>query len=47
LGSHGPFAVEVPYNIQEPTRVLLTVTEGGRDYSDPLHIASLEVMLSP
>jgi hypothetical protein len=47
LGSFGPFAVEVPYNIQDPTKVLLTVTEGGRDYSDPLHISSLEVMLSP
>lgn len=29
LGSYGPFAVEVPYKITDPTKVLLTVTEGG------------------
>jgi hypothetical protein len=47
LGSYGPFAVEVPYKITEPTKVLLTVTEGGSGLDDPIHISSLDVMLSP
>lgn len=47
LGSFGPFAVEVPYKIDNPTKVLLTVTEGGSSFSDPIHISSMEVMLSP
>jgi hypothetical protein len=47
LGSYGPFAVEVPYKISDPTKVLLTVMEGGANYSDPIHISSMDVMLSP
>jgi len=39
--------VEVPYKINNPTKVLLTVTEGGSSFSDPTHISSMEVMLSP
>lgn len=46
-GSYGEFVVEVPYNIGDPTKVLLTVTEGADSLSDVIHLSSIEVMLSP
>ncbi len=46
-GSYGTFAVEVPYKIDEPTKALLTVTEGADSISDVIHLVSIEVMLSP
>lgn len=46
-GSYGTFAVEVPYKIENPTKALLTVTEGADSISDVIHLASIEVMLSP
>lgn len=46
-GSYGPFAVEVPYQISDPVKVLLTVSEGADSITDVIHLASIEVMLSP
>lgn len=47
LGVHGPFAVEVPYKISEPTRVLLAVIEGADSLTNVIYLSSFEVMLSP
>lgn len=46
-GAYGPFAVEVPYQISDPIKVLLTVSEGADSITDVIHLASIEVMLSP
>ncbi|MGW8250679.1 MAG: hypothetical protein ACWGO1_08565, partial [Anaerolineales bacterium] len=46
-GGFGEFAVEVPYNISDPTKALLTVTEGADSISDVIRLSSIEVMLSP
>jgi hypothetical protein len=46
-GSYGTFAVEVPYQISDPTKALLTVSEGADSLNDVVHLASIEVMLSP
>jgi hypothetical protein len=46
-GSYGSFAVEVPYKITDPTKALLTVSEGADSINDIIHLASIEVMLSP
>ena len=46
-GSYGDFAVEVPYQISDPVKALLTVSEGADSLSDVVHLASIEVMLSP
>lgn len=46
-GAYGPFAVEVPYQISDPVKVLLTVSEGADSITDVIHLASIEVMLSP
>ena len=47
IGKYGTFAAEVPYNIDQPTKVLLTITEGADSINDIIHLTSLEVMLSP
>lgn len=46
-GSHGLFAVEVPYNVTETTPVRLVVYEDGESMSPYTHLSSLEVILSP
>jgi hypothetical protein len=46
-GSYTHFAVEVPYQVADPTQVLLAVSEGGNSLDDPARLVSLEVMLSP
>ncbi len=46
-GKYGEFVVEVPYNIVDPTKVLVIVTEGANSLSDVIHLSSIEVMLSP
>ena len=46
-GKYGEFVAEVPYNIVDPTKVLVTVTEGADSLSDVIHLSSIEVMLSP
>jgi len=46
-GGYGEFAVEVPYKVSEPTPALLVVLEPGASLSDVIHLASLEVLLSP
>jgi hypothetical protein len=44
---YGLFAVDVPYKVSEPERVLLTVSEGDASMTDYIHISTLEVMVSP
>lgn len=46
-GSHGTFAIEMPYTVTGPTPVLLVVWEGGSSNSDLIHLSSVEIMLSP
>lgn len=46
-GGYGHFAVEVPYDINSLTNALVTVTEGAPGIDDVIHLASVEVMLSP
>jgi hypothetical protein len=46
-GGYGEFAVEVPYDISEPTPVLVTVSEDGGIISNYSHLASVQVLLSP
>ena len=46
-GSHGEFAMEVPYQISSPTKALLTVTASTDDLSDLIYLSSIEVILSP
>ena len=46
-GAHKEFAVEVPYQVSEPTSALLIVFEAGANLSDVIHLSSLEVLLSP
>lgn len=47
VGDYGQFSVEVPYQIENPTQVLLVVSEGDEAINDLIHLSSLEVMLSP
>ena len=47
VGSHGKFSVDVPYSVEEPTRVRLVVWERGDRIPGIVHLSSLEVMLSP
>lgn len=47
LNGYRYFSGEVPYQITNPTRVLLVVTEGDEAINDIIHLTSLEVMLSP
>lgn len=42
-----PFYAEVPYSVSEATAVLLVVYEEGGLVSDMVHLASIELMLSP
>lgn len=44
---YGTFAVDVPYKVSQPEKVLLTVSEGETSISDTIHLSSLEVMVSP
>jgi hypothetical protein len=46
-GSHGEFAMEVPYQISSPTKVLLTVTASTDDLTDIIYLSSVEIILSP
>jgi len=47
VGSYGEFAVDVPYSVEEPTRVRLVVWERGDRIPGVVHLSSLEVLLSP
>lgn len=47
VGSHGKFSVDVPYSVEEPTKVRLVVWERGDRIPGIVHLSSLEVMLSP
>jgi hypothetical protein len=44
---YGLFAVEVPYEVQESTPVLLVVREEGTEYPGPVHLSSTEITLNP
>ena len=46
-GGYGQFAVEVPYQISNPTKALLIVSGSANDLSDIIYLSSIEVMLSP
>ncbi len=47
-GEHHPFEVDIPYRVNEPTWVRLTVSErGGGNLPGALNIASVLVLLSP
>ena len=47
-GEHHPFEVDIPYRVDEPTWVRLTVSErGGGNLPGALNIASLLILLSP
>lgn len=46
-GQYGHFAVEVPYEVNRTTPVLLVVTEGAEGINDLIYLTSLEIMLSP
>ena len=47
VGSRGEFAVDVPYRVEDPTRVRLVVWARGDRIPGVVHLSSLEVMLSP
>ena len=44
---HGTFAVDVPYAVTEPTRVLVVVWERGERIPGVAHLSSVEVMVGP
>ena len=46
-GEHHPFSVDVPYQVDAPTWVRVTITERGGRFPRAIHIATLEVLLSP
>jgi hypothetical protein len=46
-GGYGSFAVEVPYQVSQPTPALLVVSAGEMDNTDLIHLSSVEVLLSP
>ncbi len=46
-GGYSTFAVEVPYNITNPTSVLLVVTMGAANINDVIHLSSREIMIGP
>jgi hypothetical protein len=46
-GSYGPFAVEVPYNIDSLTNARITVTKSDPGLNEMTYLSSVEVMLSP
>jgi hypothetical protein len=47
-GSYVPFRVEVPYTVEEPTWVRLSVREDASDQiAGIIYLTSLEVLLSP
>ena len=46
-GNHGIFAIDVPYNIDTPTKARVIVWEKGDRIPGIAHLSSLEVMLSP
>jgi hypothetical protein len=47
VGTHGKFSIDVPYSVEEPTKVRLVVWERGDRIPGIVHLSSLEVMLSP
>lgn len=46
-GGFGTFAIEVAYNVSQPTAVLLVVNEGAQSMNDLIYLSSLEFMVSP
>jgi hypothetical protein len=46
-GSYVPYTIEVPYQVQSPTWVLLQVSESGTRISGIDHLTSVPVLLSP
>ena len=44
---HAPFSVEIPYNVDEPTWVLLIIRERGERIPGIIYLISTEVLLSP
>jgi hypothetical protein len=44
---HRPFAVEVPFHVDAPTWVRVTVSERDGLFPRPKHISTVEVLLSP
>lgn len=46
-GGYGPFAVEVPYNIDSLTNARITVTKSDPGLNEVTYLSSVEVMLSP
>jgi len=44
---YGTFTVEVPYQVDRLTEVLLIVTEGASAINDVTHLTSREILLSP
>jgi hypothetical protein len=44
---HSIFVVEIPYNVDDPTRVRLTIRERGDRIAGAIHLLSMEVLLSP
>jgi hypothetical protein len=46
-GGYGPFAVEVPFNIDSLTNARITVTRSDPGLNEVVYLSSVEVMLSP
>ena len=46
-GKHAPFRVEVPYSVDDPTRVRLTIKEIVTRIPGVRNLSSVEVLLSP
>lgn len=46
-GGHRLFAAEIPYQVETPTWVRITVSESGGNLARPLRLSSVEVLLSP
>ena len=44
---HGTFAVDVPYAVTEPTRVLVVVWERGERIPGVAHLSSVEILVGP
>lgn len=46
-GGYGPFAVEVPYNIDSLTNARISITKSDPGLNEVTYLSSVEVMLSP
>ncbi len=46
-GEHHPFSVEIPYQVDAPTWVRVTISARGGSQPGPINIKTVEILLSP